>query len=411
MKTPLLSRWLCLLTCVVAPWLAQADVVKLKDGSTVEGEVVSQTETEVVVEKSFAGGSIRTKETIERSKIAEIVLATAAEKSQRAAQQAYDALQKYQLNPLTSQPKAYYDQVIEGVFRKFLTDFPDSPRVNDVVARISDWEAEREKVAAGQAKLNGQWLPADEAERLTAQERAQTLLQQAQTLLAAKQFGQAIERLDQIIISKTMPGMTEVATRLRTEAYQQWYVMLTEQKKKLEEEIPATERAIADAQKRIERAQAAMRGAGSGGFKSSGGTSGGSSKMSKKGGAVGGSSGDVTKMGGGGTAGTSQAVSELGVAQAEKVKLETQLPVLRAQLEDIKRLLPQMQTKAREAGIEVVSAVATATVAVATAPPPASGPAEDDLLGNIAEWFKKYWPYAAVGFVIVLWYVTKRLGQ
>jgi tetratricopeptide (TPR) repeat protein len=370
------------------------DVLKLKDGTTMEGAIVSETDTEIVLEKAYGGGSITSRDTILKSTVAEVIRATPAEKARQAMEQAYEATKRYKLDSQKSFKKEYYEQVIEGSLRKFIVDYSDSPYAKEVAEKIGEWEAERDKVVGGQAKVGGRWMSEDEAKDLLAQEQAQTLVQQARTLMAAQRYADAAQRLEQAVAGDSLSATAAVAKRTQKDCYQSWYRWLGEQQKLLETEIPLLEKRIEETKKKLAAAQSKT-SSGSGFSKGTG-------------------SGGTTRMGGA-TSGTAQALSEMAAARSELVNLEARLSQMQAQLAEIKRVTPLVQAKASEAGVSLASATATATNAppdsAATTTAATEPAGEEDLLSSISAYAKKYWMWAAGFLVVVIWFVTKRLGQ
>lgn len=382
---------------VLAPGVG-ADVLKLKDGTTVEGNIVSETDTEIVVEKVYGSGSITSKDTILKSTVAEVVRDTPAEKARQAMEQAYATTQRYKLDPQKSFTKEYYEQVIEGSLRKFIVEYSDSPYAKEVAEKIAAWETERDKVAGGQAKVGGRWMDTEEAKDLLAQEQAQTLVQQARSLMAVQRFADAAQRLEQAVAGDSLSASAAVAKRTQKECYQSWYRWLGEQQKLWETEIPLLEKRIEETKKKLADAQSRIS------------TGGGFSKGSGSGG---------TKRMGGSTGGTAQALSEMAAARSELVSLEARLSQMQAQLAEIKRITPLVQAKASAAGVTLVAGggsaqsdtntAATGGSTTGTGTTEAAG--EEDLLSSISTYAKKYWMWAAGFLVVVIWFVTKRLGQ
>jgi hypothetical protein len=163
---------LCL-GCLAILGAAAADTVKLKDGTVLEGDIISEDETQLTLTVVFASGTISFQEVIRKSDIAEVIRLTPEQKTERDMEKAYERLKKYQLDVRRSGPVSYYDQVIKGVFLRFLQQYPSSPYTNDVDSKILQWQTERDKVAAGLAKWDGQWMEASEAAKLAEQARAQ----------------------------------------------------------------------------------------------------------------------------------------------------------------------------------------------------------------------------------------------
>jgi hypothetical protein len=241
----------------------------------------------------------------------------------------------------------------------------------------------------------------DEAQDLLAQEQSQTLVQQARTLMAAQRYADAAQRLEQAVAGDSLSAAAAVAKRTQKDCYQSWYRWLGEQQTRLEAEIPLLEKRIEDTKKRLAVAQAKV------------GTSSGFSKSTGTGGS------GTTRMGGP-SGGTAQALSEMAAARSELVALEGRLSQMQAQLAEIKRVTPLVQAKASEAGVQLVASTGTnQTGAANTATPGTASPGsgtteaggEEDLLSSISTYAKKYWMWAAGFLLVMIWFVTKRLGQ
>lgn len=157
-------------------WLAPAlaDSVRLKTGATFEGTILSETETEVSIEVEHAGGTILSTQTFKRDEVAEVVRSTPEELAQRAMERAYTNIQKYRLDPGTSYTPEYYRLVIDGVLRRFLTDYPNSSHTNAVQAKLNEWIAEQGTVAGGMGKYNGIWMRTEEIARRKAEAQARS---------------------------------------------------------------------------------------------------------------------------------------------------------------------------------------------------------------------------------------------
>src|SRR5258708_35870589 len=132
--------------------------------------------------------------------------------------QEYDKLEGYQLNRKTSYGVDYYNQVIDGVFRRFLTQHPDSPHTASVNARIAEWKAQRDLVAAGNIKFHGRWAPAAEAAGQIEHERGQQLLQQARSLISQGNFEAAIQQLQPVVHMDRQPELVSQAKSLLASA-------------------------------------------------------------------------------------------------------------------------------------------------------------------------------------------------
>jgi hypothetical protein len=245
-------RYLVLFFCMVVS--AFADRLKLNNGTTVEGAIIAETGAEYIVERSLAGGTIKAKDTIRKSDVAEVTRATAEEKAAAAMKEAYEATKRYQLNPENSFAKDYYEQVLNGSFRKFLADYPDSPFAAEVRERIASWEAERDTVAAGRIKFRGQWLDAGQANDLREQERAQQVIAQAQAFAAQGRFQEAIQLLQPLRTAKPS-ALVEEASRHERQFYVSWQNYLGARLKNITSEIEIWEKRLQDAAAAADRAR------------------------------------------------------------------------------------------------------------------------------------------------------------
>ncbi len=245
---------LILIVWLLAGLCARADTIKLKDGTTVEGEIVAEDDSTVAILLEFAGGTITQTRHIDKADIAGITRWTPQQKAERETQREYENLQKYQLNPVNSYPVDYYDQVLSNVFRAFLTQHPDSPDASNVTARIVEWKAERDLVAAGNVKFHGRWSPAAEVAPLVERAWGQQLLQQGRELISQRRYEAAVERLQFVVRLERQPELVSQAMPLLTSAYQSTMNLLDRQQRQLTHEVFS-------AQERVDQAGQAFRAA------------------------------------------------------------------------------------------------------------------------------------------------------
>lgn len=158
---PRWRRWsplACALLLLGLGRVAPADTVKLRDGTVLEGNILSEDESQVTIEAELASGSITKKRTVNKAEIVRIVYLTAEEKAQRVMEMAFQRLLSYRLDPIGSQTLNHYDQVITDVFGRFLAQFPDSPHEAEVRRLQSMWVAERNQVANGSVRFGNDWV-------------------------------------------------------------------------------------------------------------------------------------------------------------------------------------------------------------------------------------------------------------
>lgn len=215
--------------------------------------------------------------------------------------------------------------------------------------------------------------------RIAAQDRAQELMGHAQSLMNNGRFAAAAGRLSEILRMEPMPGMTEMAQRMRDDCQN----TLQQQQKNLETEVATAEKRLNAARQAAAKAQTDIRNAQNESFRR------------KSSGKMGNDTGPMAA-----------AVAALGAAQTEVSQLNEQLPVLRAQLADVKQALTLLPARA------VVEAVAPPPAAVTTPlPAPAPRAEEPDVLTQTARWAQKYWLVAAGVFLFLLWFVSRSLGR
>jgi hypothetical protein len=172
-----------LLTCGVLP--ANADTVTLKSGEVLEGRILSETDTQLVIEASFYHGTILSTREVAKSDIQSVIRETPEQKQEKAD---YAALGAYTLNPNQELTKGQYDAGITA-FEKFPATYTNSSYASDINHRLADWRAEASNVESGKVKFAGTWMTADEKKVQAAQATVQSLKQQlaeAQTQRAAQ---------------------------------------------------------------------------------------------------------------------------------------------------------------------------------------------------------------------------------
>jgi len=173
------TRWCWLLMVfVLAGIRAAADTVKLKDGTTLEGDITAENDTAVSIYLEFSGGTITQRERSTRRTLP----GSSGGRPSRGPSMTMNACN---VPSVQGQFQGrYYDQIINDVFRKFLAQHPNSPFATNVTERLMEWKAERNLVAAGNVKFHGRWSPIEEAAKAIEHEHGQQLLQQAQVSIS-----------------------------------------------------------------------------------------------------------------------------------------------------------------------------------------------------------------------------------
>jgi hypothetical protein len=164
---------------------AFADTVILNNGEKVEGKILSESDTEVVVE--HMSGTIRDERTIKKTDVKEIkkippdVIAWAALKGVNVGDESHD-------------PADYAASVVR--FKAFTTSFPKSANVAEANTRIAALEEEKKRVEAGEIKLDGKWLSKTELEQERVQIDGKLLFRRMQKQAAASQLTDAMNTFD-----------------------------------------------------------------------------------------------------------------------------------------------------------------------------------------------------------------------
>ena len=151
---------LLLISLLCLPLAARAaESIELKDGTKVEGRIISVTPQSVVVDVQTSP-SIREETVYPRADVAEI---------NRAGQDdiAFEEVAAISA-PATADDAAAYDPLLERV-RTFMKNYAYSRHMPEARKLAAGLEADRQRLAAGEVKIDGEWVatgdsPADRAE-------------------------------------------------------------------------------------------------------------------------------------------------------------------------------------------------------------------------------------------------------
>ena len=249
-------RCLLLLALAAGVCRVDADTVKLKDGTVLEGNITAEDDATLSIYLEFAKGTIIETRRINKADIVEVTHWTPEQRAKWQAKHDYEKLQKYQLNPKASYLVEYYDQVINNAFREFLTQHPDSPYASNVTATIAAWRAERDLVVTGNVKLNGLWSPAAEAARQIGRQHGQQLLQQARLLISRGRFESAVQQLQLVVHMDEQPELVSQAKPLFDSACEQALRLLNQQRQKLEGQVASARQRVQQARQALSQAEA-----------------------------------------------------------------------------------------------------------------------------------------------------------
>ncbi len=132
---------------------AAADVITLKDGTSVEGVITVEGSDMVRIEVQVSG-SIKETKTFAMTEVAKIDK-TAADKL------AFAAIKESVPAP-DLMSSSSYDEMMRNGPKRFLNTYPDSEHRAEVEAIIKQLEEEKAKVQLGAIKLNGEWISREE---------------------------------------------------------------------------------------------------------------------------------------------------------------------------------------------------------------------------------------------------------
>ena len=210
-----------LATCAV-----QADKITLKDGKVIEGEVISETDTEYVISVAYSK-SIRTRKTFKKSEIADI-------QKEAPDLKPYEALKDVLPTP-DRLSVVGYEQLIESRVKPFLNSFPNSKYTLEVKKTLATLESELARAKAGDVKLNGEWINAAEWNANALELDAQVLVKRMRALAARKSYRSALLIYDKINTEFHSADAANDASQVAL----QFLPKYSAQIKKLEAEAPA----------------------------------------------------------------------------------------------------------------------------------------------------------------------------
>lgn len=379
----------------LAGFCAHADTIKLKDGTVLEGDITAEDEAMLSVYLEFSSGTITQTRLIKKADIAEVIRWTPAQRAQWQAKRDYENLERYRLTPERSYKVGYYDQIINDVFRKFLSQHPDSPHAASVTERIIEWRVERDMVAAGKAKFHGQWLPAPEAARLAERERGQQLLQQGRSLISQGELESAIQRLQPILSMSAQTDLVAQAESLLAPAYQQVMAGLDRQRQQLESEVSTTQQRVDQAQRAVNDAEASLKQAMNGGS-----SLGGLSRDAQ--------SAPAYQAMGSGSQPTALAQAAVANARSDLNSALNHLELVQSQLAAVVQKVTALQSRPPATRPSVSTGEPQASANQPKPPAPTSLTADSpDILVGIITWLKKYWPIIAGAGVVIVFVLSR----
>jgi len=132
--------------------IALADTITLTNGKTLEGKVVEETSDKYIIK--IKQGGIRYNQEFKKSEVKDI------------AKEAEDAKPFKDLQDILPTgvrlSKEQYTMLIETRVKPFLASFPRFAHKSEVQKMLAQLEEELKRVTAGDVKLNGKWISADD---------------------------------------------------------------------------------------------------------------------------------------------------------------------------------------------------------------------------------------------------------
>jgi hypothetical protein len=129
--------------------LVRAEQIELQDGTKVDGKILSVTAETVLIEVQTSP-TIREEKSYPRADVAKI---------QRASQDDVAFAEVAEITvPATADSPEIYDTLLEQKVRPFMQNFAYSKHMPEARKLAATLEAERARVAAGEVKVDGEWL-------------------------------------------------------------------------------------------------------------------------------------------------------------------------------------------------------------------------------------------------------------
>ena len=172
-----------------------ADVLTLKDGREIKGEILSETPDAVLIEY-YVTPTIKDQKSYSRDEIVRIASIPADEK----AFQAIGSL----ATPDTVLDTSFYDLLIDKKIPEFLGRFPYSKHLTELRDDLRSLEEERSRVRRGDRRINGGWITASQIAADPYQSRAKIKFSEMKELGGTKDTVGALQSYE--LLEKEFPG-------------------------------------------------------------------------------------------------------------------------------------------------------------------------------------------------------------
>lgn len=166
-----------------------ADIVILKDGKKLDGNILSETPTSIRMRYHLTP-KIWDEKDIPRSEIAENGIV----------KQKPEEVEMIEIRKLVPTPDLLsaekYETLIQDRLRPFLNRYPGTKEAAEVEKMIAEVQEEKEKVVAGGAKLEGKWLNREEAKAENLNIKAYAIYAALVEKAAAKDYSGALKEFE-----------------------------------------------------------------------------------------------------------------------------------------------------------------------------------------------------------------------
>lgn len=179
--------------CVLSAF-ARGDTFTLKSGEKVAGNILSETDKEMTLQISVTA-TIKDERVIKKADIVSVEKIAPDE-------QAWPALKALTLGE-ESLELADYAQAITKL-GAFASLYPQSTHATEAKTKLGLFEAEKNRVEAGERKIAGKWLSSEQAEQEKVQIGGNIMLSRMKRFAAAAQFPEAMNIFD--VLEKNYPG-------------------------------------------------------------------------------------------------------------------------------------------------------------------------------------------------------------
>lgn len=175
--------------------ILQADVLIMKNGSKIEGSILSESATAVRMRYRLTP-KIWDEKDFPRTDIQEVIKQTPQE---------VELIELKKILPTPDLlPADKYEQIIQDRLRPFLTKYPGTPEAKEVEGMIESLQEEKKKVSNGELKLDGRWLSATEVKSEQYNIDAYKLHQEMKEEMAKNEWEKALQIFDKL--SKNKPS-------------------------------------------------------------------------------------------------------------------------------------------------------------------------------------------------------------